>query len=112
MNRRYKIHTIDSSINISCPISDNKKQNDLNQEESKEVVPKSIVEQKPICHSRDEFWKKYPPNNPACSREGWIENLSNTGDDNTNELIKLHPDVWAVRPRLDIIYQNLEWQKW
>ena len=87
-------------------------ENDLNQEESKEVVPKSIVEQKPICHSRDEFWKKYPPNNPACSREGWIENLSNTGDDNTNELIKLHPDVWAIRPRLDIIYQNLEWQKW
>lgn len=33
MNRRYKIHTIDSSINISCPISDNKKQNDLNQED-------------------------------------------------------------------------------
>jgi len=85
---------------------------DLNQEESKEVVPKSIVDHKPICHSRDEFWKKYPPINPACSREGWIENLSNTGDDNTNELIKLHPDVWAIRPRLDIIYQNLEWQKW
>ena len=26
--------------------------------------------------------------------------------------MKLHPDVWAIKPRLDLIYRNLEWQKW
>jgi len=81
-------------------------------EEPQEVVPESILNHKPICHTRDDFFKKYPPTNPACAREGWIENLNTIENDNTNELMKLHPDVWAIRPRLDIIHRNLEWQKW
>jgi len=81
-------------------------------EEPQDIVPKSIIDQKPICHTRDEFWKQYPPSNPSCAREGWIENLSSIENDNTNELMKLHPDVWAIKPRLDLIYRNLEWQKW
>ena len=35
-----------------------------------------------------------------------------TNDDASNEIIRLHPDVWAIRPRLDIIFNNIEWQKW
>ena len=84
----------------------------IEEQEPSEVVAKSIVDQAAICHSRDEFWKKYPPASPACSREGWIENLSTIGDDNTNEVMKLHPDIWGIKPRIDIIYQNVEWQKW
>ena len=41
-----------------------------------------------------------------------MEDLTVTQDDGSNEIIRLHPDVWAVRPRLDIIYENVEWQKW
>ena len=26
------------------------------------------------------------------------------------ELVRLHPDIWSVRPRIDIIELNLEWQ--
>lgn len=63
-------------------------------------------------NKRDEFWAKYPQYNPAKAREAWVEDLTVTQDDGSNEIIRLHPDVWSVRPRLDIIYQNVEWQKW
>ena len=62
--------------------------------------------------SRDEFWAKFPQYNPAKAREAWVEDLTVAQDDGSNEIIRLHPDVWAVRPRLDIIYENVEWQKW
>ena len=59
---------------------------------------------------RDQFWKRYPPLNPTVAREAWVEDLTVTNDDSSNEIIRLHPDVWAIRPRLDIIYENIEWQ--
>ena len=62
--------------------------------------------------SRDDFWAKYPPSNPAIAREAWIEDLTVAHDDGSNEILRLHPDIWAIRPRLDIIYENVEWQKW
>jgi large subunit ribosomal protein L4 len=66
----------------------------------------------PLYHNRDDFWSRYPQVNPAAARETWVEDLSTVGDDNSNELLRLHPDVWSIRPRLDIIYSNVEWQKW
>ena len=43
-------------------------------------------------------------------REVWVENLS-TIDEQKLGLIHLHPDVFAVSPRIDIIHRNVHWQK-
>ena len=80
--------------------------------EIEEEKPKSILDKESIFHSREDFTAKYPPSNPAVYRQAWLEDLSATKNDNSNEMIQLHPDVWAIRPRLDIINDNLEWQKW
>ena len=83
--------------------------------EEKAVVaeePKSIATESPIFHERKDFLDKYPPSNPSLPREAWIETLSKTSVDISNEAIRLHPDVWSVRPRLDIIWGNIEWQRW
>eukprot|EP00092_Neocalanus_flemingeri_P023013 GFUD01024946.1.p1 GENE.GFUD01024946.1~~GFUD01024946.1.p1 ORF type:complete len:321 (-),score=74.68 GFUD01024946.1:28-948(-) len=42
-------------------------------------------------------------------RQVWVENLDTRKEEKT-DLIDLHPDVWAVYPRLDIIQANLVWQ--
>ncbi|KAL3269476.1 hypothetical protein HHI36_008545 [Cryptolaemus montrouzieri] len=40
----------------------------------------------------------------------WVENLD-TIDENKLGIIELHPDIFAVNPRIDIIQQNAKWQK-
>jgi len=42
-------------------------------------------------------------------REAWVENLDSRNEEKRG-IIELHPDVWAVYPRIDIIHQNLVWQ--
>lgn len=75
-------------------------------------VQKQRVKTEPLFHSRDDFFAKYPPLAPTDSREAWLEDLSVANDDSSNEILKLHPDIWAVKPRLDVIYANVEWQRW
>lgn len=43
-------------------------------------------------------------------REVWIENM-NTVEEKKLGLIELHPEVFATQPRVDIIYDNIEWQR-
>ena len=43
-------------------------------------------------------------------REVWVESLA-TKDSQLTSIMPLHPDVWAVYPRMDIIHQNLVWQQ-
>lgn len=43
-------------------------------------------------------------------REVWLENLD-TVQEKKLGLITLHPHVYAAAPRIDIIYQNVRWQK-
>ena len=74
--------------------------------------PKSLLTKPPVFHDRQDFFDKYPPTNPTAPREAWVETLETTNVDVTNEVIQLHPDVWSVRPRLDMIWANIEWQKW
>ncbi|KAK7072869.1 54S ribosomal protein L4 mitochondrial [Halocaridina rubra] len=44
-------------------------------------------------------------------REAWIETLDSDVSPSQIGLIKLHPDVFAAYPRLDIIHQNAVWQQ-
>ena len=45
-------------------------------------------------------------------RQVLVETLDNSDSDNSDavDIIELHPDVWAVYPRIDIIHANLVWQ--
>lgn len=43
-------------------------------------------------------------------REVWVENFD-TIDENFLGIIQLHPDVFATNPRIDIVHQNMRWQK-
>lgn len=48
-------------------------------------------------------------------RQAWVEslitaNLDEAYLDPPNDLVDLHPDVFAVFPRLDLVHKNLYWQ--
>lgn len=43
-------------------------------------------------------------------RQAWIENLD-TVEAQKVGMIELHPDVFAGAPRIDVIHQNVEWQR-
>ena len=45
----------------------------------------------------------------AKAREVWVESLDNSTTED-KDLLQLHPDVWSVKPRLDILWQNVNWQ--
>ncbi|KAJ6647794.1 39S ribosomal protein L4, mitochondrial, partial [Pseudolycoriella hygida] len=43
-------------------------------------------------------------------RQAWIENLD-TIESRKLGLMQLHPDIFAGTPRIDVIHQNVEWQR-
>lgn len=43
-------------------------------------------------------------------RQVWLENLD-TIDEKKLALLDVHPDIFAANPRIDIIHQNVQWQK-
>lgn len=43
-------------------------------------------------------------------REVWLENLDTIQRKKLGLMI-LHPDVYGAAPRIDIIHQNVQWQK-
>ena len=43
-------------------------------------------------------------------RQAWLETL-NTIDEQRVGLIDLHPEVFGTQPRIDILHQNIEWQR-
>ncbi|XP_033173304.1 39S ribosomal protein L4, mitochondrial [Drosophila mauritiana] len=44
------------------------------------------------------------------ARQAWIENTDAVAERKVG-LIELHPDVFAAQPRVDIIQENVEWQR-
>lgn len=43
-------------------------------------------------------------------RQAWVSNLD-TIKENPSTIIDLHPQVFGSRPRIDIIHENVVWQK-
>jgi large subunit ribosomal protein L4 len=43
-------------------------------------------------------------------RQAWVSNLDTTKD-NSSAIIDLHPQVFGSRPRIDIIHENVVWQR-
>lgn len=43
-------------------------------------------------------------------RQAWVSNLD-TVKENPSTIIDLHPQVFGSRPRIDIIHENIVWQR-
>ncbi|XP_001357123.2 39S ribosomal protein L4, mitochondrial [Drosophila pseudoobscura] len=52
----------------------------------------------------------YAPLNRNAPRQAWIENIDAVAERKMG-LIELHPDVFAAQPRVDVIQENIEWQR-
>ncbi|XP_018798330.1 PREDICTED: 39S ribosomal protein L4, mitochondrial [Bactrocera latifrons] len=55
-------------------------------------------------------WPQYEPMNRAVSRQVWIENIDDVPERKVG-IIELHPDIFAAQPRVDVIQENIEWQR-
>lgn len=51
------------------------------------------------------FLNRYEP-----PRQAWVENLD-TIEEVKKSIIDLHPDVFGVMPRIDVIQENVKWQR-
>lgn len=43
-------------------------------------------------------------------RQIWLESLD-TIDEKKLAILELHPDIFAQSPRIDLIHQNVQWQR-
>ncbi|KAH8271088.1 hypothetical protein KR018_007368 [Drosophila ironensis] len=55
-------------------------------------------------------FEDYKPTSRSTARQAWIENTDSVAERKVG-LIELHPDVFAAQPRVDIIQENVEWQR-
>ncbi|KAJ1519460.1 hypothetical protein ONE63_004748 [Megalurothrips usitatus] len=70
-----------------------------------EVNPVSFYGNEPKVVSRElEF-----PTNDGRARKAWVENLDSVAEKKLG-MVDLHPHIFAITPRLDIIWQNTRWQ--
>ena len=60
----------------------------------------------PIITSRN-LYKLSPLQKPV---QSWVETLSQI-DDKKVGMVDLHPSIFAVNPRLDILFRNVYWQQ-
>jgi large subunit ribosomal protein L4 len=73
-------------------------------------LPNTAENEKTFSYfDREEFFEKYPPTSLAAPRQAWIETLD--ANNEARDLIRLHPDIWGVRPRIDVLWSNIDWQK-
>lgn len=74
------------------------------------AVAEEVVAKKPVIPLLVPSTDKYQPPKYQIERQVWIENLD-TLDEQKLGIINLHPDVYADAPRIDIIHQNVIWQR-
>jgi len=72
----------------------------------------SLAPRQPTYLQHEDVFSKYPPRTLGVPREVWVESLEEaSGGGKNKDLIRLHPDVFSVKPRLDILWTNVDWQK-
>ena len=72
-------------------------------------VAAAVSQSSQVMVDRGDIFKRYPPQSGGVVRHAWVETL-NADEPKTGATVRLHPEVWSVKPRLDIIKANLEWQ--
>lgn len=71
--------------------------------------PKTPTASRPAILLPQTF-KEFSPLNLKDCRQAWIENIDEV-EERKLGLIELHPDVFAAQPRVDVIQENIEWQR-
>lgn len=79
-----------------------------NDKEAKKIPPKKATG--PPLILTHNFKENYEPCSRSLCRQAWIENLD-TVEEQKLGLIELHPDIFAAQPRVDVIQENIEWQR-
>lgn len=84
-------------------------------EEGPQVVEKTATPPPPPVSSGPallipQTLKEFSPLNLKDCRQAWIENVDAV-EERKLGLIELHPDVFATQPRVDVIQENIEWQR-
>lgn len=71
-----------------------------------EVAPTAPAEREPLILSRklDYMQKSQVP------RAAWVENLDTLQEQKLG-MVDLHPEIFGVMPRFDLIARNIHWQK-
>ncbi|KRG02637.1 39S ribosomal protein L4, mitochondrial [Drosophila mojavensis] len=55
-------------------------------------------------------YAEHAPVSRSTARQAWIENVDAVTERKVG-LMELHPDVFAAQPRVDVIQENIEWQR-
>ncbi|XP_030241581.1 39S ribosomal protein L4, mitochondrial [Drosophila navojoa] len=55
-------------------------------------------------------YAEHAPVSRSAARQAWIENVDAVAERKIG-LMELHPDVFAAQPRVDVIQENIEWQR-
>ncbi|KAL9929758.1 mitochondrial ribosomal protein L4 [Glossina fuscipes fuscipes] len=71
-------------------------------------VTEKIAPEPPIILTQN--FDTYEPAQVTDSRQVWIENIDDVQERKLG-IIELHPDVFAIQPRVDVIHENIEWQR-
>ncbi|XP_017063686.2 39S ribosomal protein L4, mitochondrial [Drosophila eugracilis] len=76
--------------------------------ESPTAVSAPLATKFPLILTQD--FSDYLPASRSTARQAWIENTDAVAERKVG-LIELHPDIFAAQPRVDIIQENVEWQR-
>ncbi|KAM7354588.1 mitochondrial ribosomal protein L4 [Cochliomyia hominivorax] len=79
-------------------------------EEIKEEIKPDVKAARGPALILPQNFDQYSPVNLKDCRQAWIENLDAVAEEKLG-LIELHPDVFATQPRVDVIQENIEWQR-
>ncbi|XP_022188681.1 39S ribosomal protein L4, mitochondrial [Nilaparvata lugens] len=96
------------SKNLRCITTEANENHSLEQSQIEDAATalNDSERQLPLITNRNlEFLPKF-----ETPRQAWVENLD-TVEEQKLGLIDLHPNVFGVMPRLDIIYENMQWQQ-
>ena len=92
------------------PLTITPKQKQL-QDSGPSSIDNSENNKKEIAYiNRSDFFAKYPAKSLSLPRQAWVESLD-ISDNKSRDLVSLHPDIWGVRPRIDVLWSNIDWQK-
>lgn len=77
--------------------------------ESTSTAGKETLASKPALILPQNY-AEHAPVSRSAARQAWIENVDAVAERKVG-LMELHPDVFAAQPRVDVIQENIEWQR-
>ncbi|KAH8351444.1 large ribosomal subunit protein uL4m [Drosophila kikkawai] len=106
---------LNKSRQVLYPVARTFTRSSNNHNAATEAVPSATEAAPPATKSTplilpQDYAVNYSPVSRSTARQAWIENTDAVAERKVG-LIELHPDVFAAQPRVDIIQENVEWQR-